>query len=448
MELLKTSILWAIRILVAALLSSFLHAENVIPCSQQGLSLKQRWDWAEQEARRRNFEHGYWVAYSIDRLMGNREFFISGTRMSFDSVRQNGRTSLSEILVGKREPGEPEESNDQKVKRVAKEALDGINHQQTYEKKVLKGIAILFEFRGNDFSVPAGVEMLNMSLSTDLQNRPVIWLGKAEDSESLSLMQQLYPACADHVKDDLLDGISAHQNPALAFAFLQQVLLSDAPDQLRSTAASAIGDIQTEQSVALLLSVCRKDQSNRVREDAVDALGESSLPSARAGLMEMAKSGPSRRLREKALDRVVEDASSRELKEIRGIILNDPDREIQKRALYALADQENSTPALIEVARIHKDPELKKAAVYALADNASDDAIAALNQVALNDADEELQKAALFALGDLDDGKGIPYVAEIARKHANKNVRAIAIQVLGDSDSAQAKAALRKLLEE
>lgn len=418
MEILRTSILWAIRILFAALLSSFLHAESVTPCPQQDLSLNQRWDWAQKEAQRRHFQNGYWVAYSIDRLMGSREFFISGARMSFDSVHSDRRPSLSEIILGKKEPAEPEESVDQRVKRAAKEALEDIDHQRTSDKKTLKGIAVLFEFRGNESFVPASLEMLNMSLATDLQNRPVLWLGKAADAESLSLMQQLYPLCSDNVKDDLLDGISAHDNPAVAFAFLQKILVSDAPDHLRCTAASAIGEIETEQSVSLLLSVCRKDRSNRVREDAMDALGEIALPSAGAGLMEIAKSGPSRELRKEALDRIAEDASPQELKEIEALILGDPDREIQERALYALAD------------------------------NGSDDAIAALNQVALNDADENLQKAALYALGDLEDGKGIPYVAEIARKHANKTVRAIVIQVLGDSDRSQAKEALRKLLDD
>ena len=51
MEILRTSLLWAFRILVTALLSSLLHAETVIPCLQQTLPLNQRWDWAKKEAQ-------------------------------------------------------------------------------------------------------------------------------------------------------------------------------------------------------------------------------------------------------------------------------------------------------------------------------------------------------------------------------------------------------------
>lgn len=448
MELLRTTLLWAIRILVAALLSSVLRAETIIPCPQQDLPLNQRWDWAQKEAQQQHFKNGYWVAYSIDRLMGDHEYYISGTSVSFDRVRTSGRPSLSEIILGTKPPEEKQESDGSRLKRAAKEALAEIDHTDSQEQRTLKPLAILFEFRAADVSSPTGVAILNMSLTTDLHKRPVLWLGNVENTQSLSLIQQLYASCANDVKEELLDGMTAHENSATALPFLQKVLLGDASDELRAEAASAIGQIDSDHSVSLLLQVCRNDRSRKVREEAVDALSEIRRPSARAALMELIKKDPSRELREEALDSIVEEATPTELEEIKRVMMDDPDQELQAAILYAIADRKDSTPVLIQAARTHKNHDVRETALHALADEGSDEAVEALNQIALTDEDTDLREEALSALGDFENGKGIPFVANIARKHPDKQMRLRAIEVLGDSDSKEARDALRKLLEE
>lgn len=448
MEILRTSLLWVVRILVMAILTSFLHAETVIPSLQQNLPLNQRWDWAKKEALNQNFGKGYWIGYSIQRWMGEREYFITGSNMNFDNLR-NGRPSLSEVILGKKEPGLPEEPDDQKVKRAATQALADLENSKSKERQVLKDIAVLVEFRSGQSKEPDDFAMLNMSLSTDLEKRPILWLGRAEDGESLTLLQQLYQkSSSDKLKEDLIHCISSHANFALVLPFLQKILFSDAPDKLRSAAAIGMGEQDSEEAVPILLGVSKNDRSSSVRDDALNGLAEIDLPSARAALMELAKTGKTKQLREDALYRIAENASPKEVAEIKGILMNDPDREVQEAALYALAELEDATPTLIQVARTHTKRDLREAALYALAENGSKDAIATLNQIALNDPDEELQEAALYALAELEDGKGIPYVIEIARSHPDKETRIRAIQVLGNSDDSKAKEALLKLVED
>ena len=50
--------------------------------------------------------------------------------MSFDNLR-NGRPSLSEVILGKKEAVPQQEPDDQKVKRAAKETLADLENSET-----------------------------------------------------------------------------------------------------------------------------------------------------------------------------------------------------------------------------------------------------------------------------------------------------------------------------
>src|SRR5262245_10606127 len=114
------------------LYSSVILADTVIHCPNPDQPLNQKWSWAKKEAQDQHLSNGYWIGYRIERLMGSHEFFISGSHMSFDRMRST-RPTLSEILEGTREPGDPDETDEQKLKRTAKEALNEIDHTDKYE---------------------------------------------------------------------------------------------------------------------------------------------------------------------------------------------------------------------------------------------------------------------------------------------------------------------------
>ncbi len=164
MKITNTSILW----ILAALLSSILHAETMIQCPTPNEPLNQKWDWAKKEAQVRNLQNGFWIGYSIQRLMGEKEYFITGTSMSFDSIRKNGKPSLEELTTGKKEQTlVNNEPDDQKVRQAAKNTLNDLENTKNPEKRMIKNLAVLFEFRSVRSAAPDDFAVLNTSLSMD-----------------------------------------------------------------------------------------------------------------------------------------------------------------------------------------------------------------------------------------------------------------------------------------
>lgn len=436
--------------ILAALLSSILYAETIIQCPAPNEPLDQKWEWARKEAHEKNLQNGFWIGYSVQRLMDEKEYFVTGTRLSFDGVRADGKPSLEELTTGKK--GESVTENvpdDQKVRQAAKNTLDDLEDSRNPKNKVLKDLAILFEFHSIQGTAPDNFAMLNTSLTMELNKRPLIWLGKADDGQSLALLMQTYQKInSSSVKEDLLYTIAYHQNSAIVLPFLRQILLGNSPDSLRAAAAQSIGSHGAAEAIPLLVQVCKTDPSSEVREQALYGLAEIDTPTARAAVIDLAKTANDAELREAAIYQITEDASPGEISIVKGILMKDPNQEVQEAALYALAELPDTTSLLIQVAHTHPNSELREAALYALAENASNEAVAALASTAKSDRDQDLQVAAMYALAELPGGKGIPFLIDIAKTHPDKDMRIQAIEALGNSDSAQAKAALLKLVSE
>lgn len=449
MEILKTTILWTLRVLVAALLSSVLHAETVIQCPQQDEPLNRKWEWAKKEAQNQDLRNGFWIGYSIQRLMGEQEYCVTGTNIRFDEVRKDGVPSLENLVGYEKHPQAVREPDDQKVKRTAENALADLEHRKTTEIKVMKDLAVLFEFHSLQSAGPDDFAMLNTSLTMDLKKRPLIWLGRTDETQSLDLMLKYYREVnSGEVKEEMLVSIASHRNSALVLPFLREILSGTSPDHLRAAAAQSLGSHGSDEAIPLLLQVCKTDRSSEVREEALNGLAELSSAAARSAVIDLAKTAKDAELREEAVQRIVENATQKEIATIQGIVMNDPDQEVQEAALYALAELPGSTSWIIQVARAHPNRELREAALHALAENASKEAAAALEEIARKDPSEDLQEQALVALEELPDGTGIPILLDIARNHPRKEMRIRAVEVLGDSDNKEAKAALLKLLED
>jgi HEAT repeat protein len=450
MEIIKTRIFLVVTILLLALPFSGMHAETIIQCPLLKEPLDQKWEWAKKEAQARNLRNGFWIGYSIQRMMGIQEYFVTGTSLHFDSVRRNGSPSLSELVTGEKETLMTEKQpDDQKVKQAAQDALDDLENSKTSRNRVLKDLAILFQFNSLQSAGPEDFAMLNTSLSADLKKLPLIWLGRADEEQSLALLQKMYQeANSNELKEDLISSIGSHENSAAVFPFLRQILLGNSPASLRAAAAQSIGSTGHDEVIPLLLQVCKTDSSSEVREEALNGLEDIDSPAARTALIDLAKSSQDKELREDAVHIIAEHATPTEIAVIQDIVMRDPTSEVQEEALYALAELPDSASLVIQVARTHPKRDLREAALYALAENGSKEAVAALDQIARSDPDPDLQEAAMYALAELPGGKGIPYLVSIAKSHPDKQMRIRAVQVLGDSDDEAARAALLKLVSE
>lgn len=347
----------SIAFLLLALSTAPLFAQTVTLHPEPSQPLEARWTWAEDAARSRCAD-GCWIGYSVERLM-SRDSWIG----NFDSGNAARRT-LQEAIYGV--APDPSEL----PRRGGSRSGSGSS------EKVLKDIALLFRY-GPDGGQTRDLHVTNMTLPARLENLPVLWLGPAEQPQSLAWLRQRFNSTASSgVKKDLVVAVAMHDATDLVVPFLGQILTGRDDDEVRAQAAFWIGQQDHPSGLPMLERAARQDRSEEVRKQAVFAVSQMELEAA--------------------------------------------------------------TDLLIDLARHAEDGDTRHEAVFWLGQRASQKAVEGLDDLAHNDPDTEIQKKAVFALSQLSDGQGVPSMISIARTHRNPNVRKEAIFWLGQTQDPRA----------
>lgn len=338
-----------------------------------------RWDWAKQEAGKRKVKNGFWIGYSIKRLMEEHQYIYSTDKhtISGSHFTEFPRgDSLEKILSG-----------EEQVKREAKRALDRLENPEKSENKVWKDVAILFKFGSISSNVPIAIRASNKYMPFDPEGLPIFWLDQAENAQSLSILDDLYTSSnQEKLKKRILTIAGLHGTSENAVAFLEKVLKSRDPDTLRARAASELGDQDHERAVRLLHQAAKDDRSFDVRKRSVYGLEDINLPSAADALIDIAQNGKEREIRKKAIDCLADIASKKTADALKNVVEKDQDTDIQKRAVYALEDlpDNEGIPYLVDIAKTHRKLTIRKAAIYCLGDSNDPRALKALIQIIKN----------------------------------------------------------------
>jgi hypothetical protein len=195
-------------ILALVALSQASIAQEAVYYADSTQALNKRWAWAMEQASQSRFIDGYWVGYSISRLMEENST-IGSVSIKNDRVYRMPGKSLSELIYDNPTPME-------------------LNFPETKSpQKVLKEVGIFFYIAPNDRSV-VKVEQSTFSLSVNFKGKPLLWLGRTANEPSFDLVEQLYrKALSTDLKDELMCVVSVHDNAARRRAFLSSVLSSD-----------------------------------------------------------------------------------------------------------------------------------------------------------------------------------------------------------------------------
>jgi HEAT repeat protein len=350
-------------------------AGQVIHYPRPDSLLAERVDWAFQEAGRAGLGKGFWVGFSIRRLMGEHSFI--GSHFSGSSDR---KLPLEELVYGRKTAVEKRISNEQAVREAVEKALTSAERGKP-ERTVLKDIAILMKFASAAARQPEMVTISNLSLSASLQSLPLLWLGPAEDADSFSLIKKYYEkAATDRMKKTLLQAVALHQNAALVVPLLEGVLKSRESVKIRADAAAFLGEQNDGRALEILIRTIRTDASLEVRKNAVWGLTEMELAAAVDALIDFARNSPEKDIRTEAVEALAEKATQQAVRTLEQIVFNDKETEVQTHAVHALADlpAKEGLPYLIRVAKTHSNREVRKAAIYSLGDMNDPAAIQAL----------------------------------------------------------------------
>lgn len=434
-------------IAIILIFSNLAFSQTVIKHPNPTDKLDERWEWAMKEAKNSKFKDGCWIGYSIQRLMGENSYIGA-----FHSPPRAGEVPLAEIIYGKKDQSKEKKiSDEQTIKEAAQQALKKLESGKHPDKKILKDVAILFEFDKKASSdAIKKVHISNLSLYVDLKNKPLIWLGNAEHSQSIPLLEHIYKSVnSNEIKEKLVTAVGIHEPVDLTVSFLEKVLSSDDANDVRENAAFWLGQQDTERALKILLKTAQKDRSEEVRKKAVFGISQIKIEGATVALINLAEKADDDVIREKAIFWLGQREGEKALKFLVKVAQSDPSSDVREKAVFAISQMksEQATDELIDLAYHAKEKNVREKAIFWLGQKASKKAVAALEDVVNKDDDEEVQKQAVFALTQLPDHRGVPNLIKIAKTHPNREVRKKAIFWLGQSDDHRALDALVEILK-
>jgi len=336
-------------------------AQEVFRAPSNLTSLVERWDWGVREAKSRGLTNGVWIVYSIDRLMHENSWI--GT---FRSIPDPNEATLYELVTGRRIEFEEKPYPD--LRDAARKALSRAERKEL-ETKVLKEIVFLFEFRGDpsDPETMRTIKVSNITLTVDLDNLSLIWLGKSNVKESVDFLKQIFGSVSSRRSSEkIIHAVGLHGNVPGVFEFLEGILTSSERSSLREESAFWLGRLDTTATLRLLTEAALKDGSRAVSEKAIFAISQMSTEEATETLIHLGRNAPEKGVRKKAVFWLGHRASKKVVETLREFVNNDRDEEIQKHAVFALTQLPNNEGVsdIIHIAKTHPNPRIRKQAVF------------------------------------------------------------------------------------
>lgn len=368
------SIILTVWILILVYISQ-VYPEQVIKYKGAAEKLKEKWHWALKTAKQQKFAGPFWTGYSIERLMCQNSYI--GCFRSDDEDAPSLRQIINHIHRASKSNFRDDDDYTRKTIRHSSK-----DREESCEK-VLKEVAILFKCsikKKRELQI-LDVSITNMSLYFDLEDLPLIWLGKARHSESIGFLEDLYDRHPEvDVKKEIITAIGIHQNPKQVTRFLKSVLLSKDDNELRENSAFWLGQQDSQEALDILNQVARTDRASDVREKAVFGIYLMKLKTAMPVLIDLARHAKHTEVRRKAIFWLSQKASRNVSKVIEDIAFSDEETEIQKQAVFALSQLPNdeSVPRLIKVAKTHPNFKIRKKAIFWLGQSHDERALEAL----------------------------------------------------------------------
>jgi HEAT repeat protein len=405
--------------------------------------LQVRWEEGLTKARETALSKGFWLGYSIQKLMGE-DSYIGNFRKG--SVLD--KPTLEEIIYGeKKTVTNSTLSANEEIRLFIQEELQRIETTGKQEEKVQKSVALLYLFKDTELQ---DVKISNLSLPVDLKDKPLIWIGSAGDEESIEIIKKIYEDQSNiELKEDLVTAAAIHQNQKLTVPFLKNVLVNEKDSDVREKTAFWMGQQNTLEALNILKNVTEKDPASAVRENALFGISQMHIPEALDVLTHLAKNSTNQDVQEKAIFWLGQSGSEKAFSILEQIAFSNSPVDIKEKAIFGLAQlqTDNALQALINIAQKHPEKDVRSKAIFWLGQKASKKAFDSLENVLYRDEDTEVQEQALFAISQLPKDQALPKLEKVVKNHPNYQIRKKAIFWLGQIDDPKAVEVLVKFLE-
>ena len=446
--------------------------EQVVRHTTPGEPLESRWQWAAAEAGRRG-DSRYWIAYAFERMLPAGRIHVDDSAgWSSDDVHG---VPLGTRVYGPSYTPPPEAASASGPRNGPPGETSGM---------VCQPVLVLFQMLRAQAGAPRveRVSVRTASAGMSLHGAPLYWLGPASNAESFDWLRGRVDEMQDvRLQGTVVEAISMHDEADRVVPFLEQVIGSNRPDEVREEAAEGAAWHPTDRSVALLRTTALKDRSTRLQEEAAETLGEIRTPAASAALDELLHAAQSAGVRQEAIEAMAARQDPKALETLAAVAMQDASPEIQEEAIEAIAQfpASSAVPLLEKIARTHPSTDMRREAVETLGEldpaaaanvleqllkesdaptelrdealeavtkRRSPEALQTIVQVALSDPDPELQQEAVEALGEFEPAAALPHLEQIIWKHPRAEARQEAVEVLSKMPAEQALPVLDKII--
>lgn len=325
----------------------------------------------------------FWIGYSIMRTDDNQ--FIVGSY----SFNDDNAITLRDVITNSAKFRDRAANRDKSKKGKISGRMFGRGKGVSISTSGTdRETAVLFLYTKNakridDFSE---VAICNLSLSVELSDHPLFWLGEADTKKSIDFLFGTYEKLnTDESKEDLVSAIGIHTDQQAVTSILKKVIDSNVGDDVRENAVFWLGYQNNAEAFTAIKKIIGSDPSFEMRKQAVWSLSTMDLAVATDELISIAKKHGNNELRKQAVYGLGNKAVVKAEEALKGIVEDDPDIEIKKHAVYALANtSDDIVPYLITVARSHRSLSIRKCAIWSLGNSRDERAVDALISLAEN----------------------------------------------------------------
>lgn len=354
---------WRKNVILLALMGACVLAgtRDVIRIPDKMEPLKKRWNQAFEA--KKALDQSCWIGYSIE-VETESNVHIRHTA--------GACPTLEEILTGQTSPDE------MSVRDAVRAALD--QQDQESSEKIRKNMGILFAFpkTGRKVQDCHEIRIMDFDSHCELKDRPLIWMGQAEQRESLPFLTDLYKKVdADELKEDMVAAVAFHGKEKATVPFLKKVVESGVDEDVRQSAVFWLSQQKGGQVLDFLVDVAHGDRSEDIREHAVFAVSQVQGKTAEEALIRLAKEDKDTEVRKKAVFWLGQKASEKATRFLKDVVEDDPDTEVKEHAVFALSQMgtRESLNALIKIAKTHPNGDVRKKAIFWLGQSDDPEAV-------------------------------------------------------------------------
>ncbi|HUP90196.1 MAG TPA: M56 family metallopeptidase, partial [Longimicrobiales bacterium] len=289
-----------------------------------GGTLEQRWAWAEQTAKKNNYDR-YWIGYLIQGDP-NGDGWYHFDRTTPVSLGDN-MTTMGHMRLG---------GNFSDVR------ISGTPMQKVIGEREPHNIVV---FMAYDHGKLSRVHLSSFVFPMNFNKLPVLWLEQVQDRESIEKLIAVEATTSNgDLQEDLIASVGAHTDAIAAVPVLERYATDmKRSNDVRREAVESLGRFQSQGVLSLLARLARSDREEDIRAEAVETIGNLNVAGASDTLMAFARTLTGERERSESFEALadVQGDDSERLKMLVDVVNHDRDPDIQGRAAEAIGNLRN-----------------------------------------------------------------------------------------------------------